>query len=504
MKIIFICNGVENLGVEYLSSTLEQDGFKTVLAFDPALFNKQYVNQPTLARFFDIRKNIIDKVISEKPDLVAVSTVTDNYLWACDLAKEIKKKMTVPIIFGGIHVTSVPEVVINNDFVDMICIGEGEAALLELVRSLAEGEINYSIKNIWFKKNGAIVRNPIRELTDNLDWLPFPNKSLFENETNIKNGFYTAITTRGCPYRCTYCCNNVFSHLYKRNLLRRRSVKNVISELKQMKDKYGYKMVLFQDDSFTINGQWVKEFCEIYKKEIGVPFECTTHPLLVNDELAKNLKSAGCLRVKFGVQHLDPYIKRDVLKRPETQEDIQKALNSCHKCNLSYSLDTILGLPFDIEEKQKKVAEFYVDTNAKRISTFWLEYFPKTEIIDIAKENNMINDSEIADLEQGRGKDYYSSGSISKDKVNVYKNFQNFYCLLPLLNKKVRKFILKKNIYKYFWAIPSPIIFLVDVVTSIVTKHPTAFMSMAFYRLHIFKILKIKITGKKRATESVV
>lgn len=134
MKISFIYLGSENLGIEYLSSVLKKSGHKVELIFDPALFcDKHYLNVDFLAKLFDSRKKIIKRVLESRPDLIGFSVFTHNYKWALSIASLIKKEIDIPIIFGGVHPTILPEDVIANNSVDMICIGEGEEALLELM-----------------------------------------------------------------------------------------------------------------------------------------------------------------------------------------------------------------------------------------------------------------------------------------------------------------------------------------------------------------------------------
>ena len=137
MKIVFLTAGYENLAVEYLSSFLQKEGHETSLVFDPLMFSDCYYDIPTLAKIFNFTPRIIKKVISQKPHLIAISAITPFYRWELHVSEKIKEKIDVPIIFGSIHASAVPDRVIKNKSIDMVCIGEGEDALLDVVKALA-------------------------------------------------------------------------------------------------------------------------------------------------------------------------------------------------------------------------------------------------------------------------------------------------------------------------------------------------------------------------------
>ncbi|MBU1076094.1 MAG: cobalamin-dependent protein, partial [Spirochaetes bacterium] len=137
MKIAFVYIGSENLGLEYLSSLLKKEGHEVKLFYDPSLFDDKFIfSIPFLSKLFNIRKIILKNLIEYKPDLVGFTVFTDAYRWSIDMARAIKKNLKCPILFGGVHPTAVPEKVIREKVVDMVCVGEGFEALIELVRAL--------------------------------------------------------------------------------------------------------------------------------------------------------------------------------------------------------------------------------------------------------------------------------------------------------------------------------------------------------------------------------
>ncbi|MDD5746796.1 MAG: cobalamin-dependent protein, partial [Candidatus Omnitrophica bacterium] len=162
MKIAFVSSAIESLGIEYVSAVLKQAGHQVKLFIDPQLFDDVTFSFKKLNQMFSFKEDVIADLKAYRPDLVGFSVITTDYPWAGAMAQRIKAELNVPIIMGGIHPTVIPERVITNPWVDMICVGEGEYPMLELVRSMERGSPDYAIQNIWFKKDGAIIRNPLR------------------------------------------------------------------------------------------------------------------------------------------------------------------------------------------------------------------------------------------------------------------------------------------------------------------------------------------------------
>ncbi len=475
MKVVFVYMGAVNLGIEYLSGMLKKHGHDTDLVFDPALFDdKRYFHSPFLSRIFNQEKKVIQNILFAKPDLIAFSTITDNYRWASRLAKKIKDAVpNIPIVFGGPHATLLPESVIKNDFVDFLVAGEGEYALLELVQAIEQNKKYDMIQNVWSKKNGEIISNPLRPLISNLDELPFPNKELFDKYIPNKDE-YIIISGRGCPYSCTFCCNHVWQKLYenKGKFLRKRSVKNLIEELKKGKKQYKFTSVYFADEVFTWDKKWIEEFAEYYPHEINIPFKCVCHPLQMEEKTIELLKKAGCYAIQIGVQSTDEKFKKDLLGRPENNASVKKAVENCHKYGITIIVDHIFGLPGEKEDSLLDAAIFYAEIRPQRITNYTLSYFPKTSIVDIAQKMGIIDENKLKSIENGGENSYISGGSVNdKKQKKTIKNFTILFTWIPFLKKNTVHFILKKKLYKQFYLIPSPFVTLLDFLTVMLITH---------------------------------
>lgn len=493
MKVTFVQSEGPSLAIEYLSSVLKSREHETSLVFDPRLFDSASLNNRFLRDFFDIKLQLVEKIAVEKPDLIGFSAFTSNYQWALQLASLIKRKLNTPIIFGGVHPTLVPELVIENDCVDMVCVGEGEYALLEVVESL-EGQQRYDVKNIWFKRDGKIIRNEIRPLITDLDSLPFPDKDLIYHQQPLLGNDYLILPSRGCPYSCTFCCNSTLRKVYagKGRYMRRRSVRNVMDELLWMKGRYRPKRVSMPDDIFTSDKRWIREFTARYKQEIGLPFVCVTHVNFFDLEIATLLKEAGCFWVIIGVQSVSESTRRDILRRPEKNERIMEAARHCHKAGLPFSVDHIFNIPFEGEKEQIDALSFYNELRPSVINTYWLKYYPRNEIVQIAREAGILDEEAIKGINEGKASTSPVIGIGAKDTFNPERKFYNFAFLmtiLPLVSKRLfAKVIERRWYFDSSWKFPLVVNVLIKFIARLRIRQ--AYLYFDEIRILLYNLLK--------------
>jgi len=452
MKVSFVYGAHENLGIEYLSSFLKKAGHETTLAFDPLLFNEVFFKLPWISDLVKYQKNLIEEVMDSKPDLVAFSVITETYQMASRIATEIKKRVDVPVIFGGVHPTLVPDRVIKNPVVDVLCIGEGESPLLELVNRFGEGGLEKAknIPNLWVKCNGEVYKNPIGMLIQNLDELPFADKSLYYKNVPCFENEYTIMASRGCPNNCTFCTTSSFRSIYrgKGKYLRVRSVENVLQELVEAKRKYNIKHVCFYDDMFTFNKKWIINFCHRYKKQIDMPFKCIIHPTRADKDILAALKNAGCINMEVGVQSMDEESRRETLNRRESNTRLKKGLRLIKESGIDFYLDHILGIPYEDESHHLEAVKYYNELRPNLVDVFWLTHYPKTKITEISKSAGLLSDQTIDKIEEGLGSSIKQDGTVESPKK--YIPFQYLMGYLPLLPPKFVKLIIRKKWYRFF------------------------------------------------------
>ena len=450
MKIAFVNDSCEHLGVEYISAVLKLGGHETRLFVDPLLFDDEFITIKTLNRWIDHKKKIIKALKCYRPDLIGISVVSSFYPWAIKMARLIKIEMNTPIIMGGIHPTSIPEKIINNEAVDMVCVGEGEYPMLELANAMANGSIDTTIKNIWFKKKGKIIQNPLRPLIENLDVLPFADKDLYYSVSPHFSQSYYIAASRGCSHECSYCCNSYLKSLYKELGVyrRQRSVKNVISELIQAKQRYHINPVFFLDDCFGIDLQWLKEFAVEYRKKIGIKFYCMVFPDQHMEKAVEYLKQARCGEIEIGIQSWDEGVREETFHRIVSNDSMLKTMKLIKSANINLVTGDILGYPGQKEEHILKTAEIYMDIKPDRVYPFILKYFPKTQITERALLNGELRQDDYEKILNGHYGKY-----LSKDKVSADKNIMRYlflFLLVQILPAKWAKVVIRKRLYRKF------------------------------------------------------
>lgn len=446
-KILFISPPYENLGIEYMSALLKSAGHKVDLIVDPCLFFNAYQKNHFLGKLFNYKIYIVERVKKIKPDLICFSIMTDTYQWGLDLAKRIKDKTDALIVFGGIHPTIVPEVVINERQVDYACVGEGEEAILKLANRFLEPHNCVNIANMWTKRDGKIIKNSSRPLCQDLDRLPFPDKDLYYRESKIYSKEYFIMVGRGCNYSCAFCCNQIFLRIYGSKFLRRRTVGNVIEELSQSKRKYGFKFVWFMDDNFPIDISWLKEFSREYHRHIDVPFFCYMHPNNMTYEVANLLKKANCYEVAIGVESLNENTCR-FINRNTDKITIKEALEALRSKRIISITENILGFPGENGNDIVKLIDFYNKNRPDLIMFSWLKIFPGTSLLKLLRTKNMISNQAFEDIINGNDRSLALGGNYAD--VRTFKKAACLLVLLPFLPKTIVRFLLKTKLFRYF------------------------------------------------------
>jgi len=481
VKILFVYIGAENLGVEYLAAAARAAGHEVDLAFDPAIFGGHLVwNMPSLAKRFDLRPKIIERIRRERPDALAFSCFTGNYLWALSIAREAKKtNPSIINLFGGVHVTAVPERVISEDAVDAIALGEADTVFVGMCETAARqgGEIP---AGVWIKSSGVVARGPAPKFPAVLDALPLPAKDLFYERVPAFQRYYMIKTARGCPYNCTYCYKSlsVFSPPGM-NPIRRRSVGNVMGELEAAVKRWKVRMVVFRDDVFTLQKKWLREFTVEYRRRIGLPYFCLSHPAALDAESADMIKEGGCGCVTIGIQSADAELRRSVLNRNYTNEQVRSAVALLKERNIVVYADHIIGLPGDTPERLRAAIAFYNELRPERLLTYWLTYYPGTEIMEKVQKAGIITQADRDRIEGGQVGFMHSGGG--PNRLNeALKRFPFFFALIPLLKPRWIRWLLNRNFEKICpasFAARNILIFL----NAIRTRDPLFFDIIGFY-----------------------
>jgi radical SAM superfamily enzyme YgiQ (UPF0313 family) len=252
------------------------------------------------------------------------------------------------------------------------------------------------ISNFWFRDKDKITRNQIRPKTENLDSLPSPDRELFDYDSLLaENPIAEFICSRGCPFQCSYCINIKWNELHKGKgkLVRFRSVKNVIAEIKEVASKYPQiNQIEINDDTFTLNRQWLKEFCKAYKKEIGLPFACTVRPGTIDDKIPLLLKESNCTEVRMGIEAGNDFIRNKILKRNLSKEDIIRDFKKFKEVGIRTWAFNMIGIPYETLSMIEETINLnkLVRPDFAQVSIF--VPYPGTETRRICEEKGWLTD----------------------------------------------------------------------------------------------------------------
>jgi radical SAM superfamily enzyme YgiQ (UPF0313 family) len=372
---------------------LKHHGHEIDLIFDPGLDDNLFIKAPHLA-WLNRHEVLLERAVAFKPDLIAMGTLTNLYPFTCKMAEQLKRKMPdVPILVGGHHAQAVPDYILENPNVDMVCIGEGENALLELCAKMEAGRPYTDVPGMWVKQDGIVHRNEMGELENDLDKFPFPEKQLWWEYGCFKDNL-EIFTGRGCPFKCTFCNIHYQREIFrgKGDFLRKRSIPNVIEEFKQNLAKYDVKFVSVHDDNFTTDPHWVEEFCEVYRKEVGLPWYCFGYPTTIKPRLVAAMKAANCATIFMGVDSGDPDIRRNYMERPMPDELIYRSAQLIKDAGIGLQVSCIYGNPGETKEQMFKTLHMVDKIKPTQSSAYVFYPFPKTKLHDMAVQQGYLDE----------------------------------------------------------------------------------------------------------------
>lgn len=312
---------------------------------------------------------ILDYVKVYRPKAVGISFLTPASELVYKVARAIKQyDESIKIIVGGHHPTFCPEDTISHQCIDFIVRGEGEIPLLRLMEQLTSHVPNLgAVPGVTYRREGEIVHNQDAALIANLDTLPMPDRSLVLNCDFNKNKGHYLSTARGCPYACSFCSDRtLWGHK-----VRRRSVNNVIEEIKYLYDNYELDYIDITDGTFTYDRSYVKSFCDaLIANKIDIKWRCTARYDNIDEELVGYLKKANCKALYFGLESGSEKTLKEYSKNTNL-ENIVNASNIVYNSGIKIITSILIGLPQekadDIEKTldlMKKVRTHIFDINS--------------------------------------------------------------------------------------------------------------------------------------------
>ncbi len=337
--------------------------------------------------------NEIRKVIKEyNPDVVGITILCvkiESALKIAEICKEINSNMFV--IAGGQYPTSLPEDILASKYIDYVIRGEGETVIQELLESIENENINesvHTINGLSYKVKNDFIHNTSAGFIKDLDAIPFPaTKSLYMRDSYTPSQLSIIMASRGCPYNCSYCASkNMWS-----GKVRYRSAENVIKEIEYLRDTYSLNHFTFMDDCFTLNKKWLGRFCTLIKeKELRITWSCLSSVTLIDEDIVKMLKGAGCIKVSIGVESGSERILK-LANKKITPEAIARITKLLKKYDIPVSVYAIIGFPTETAEEMRVTQKFILDLKPDWIYGNVFTPYPGTDLYDYCVKNNIID-----------------------------------------------------------------------------------------------------------------
>ncbi len=377
MRVLFVDEYLpqEMLGIMWLSRALKDAGHETRALFVPD-------------------RDWLETVRDYDPDVVCYSVTTGMHLYLAELNRKVREAVPRAVsVFGGPHPTFVPDYV-ETEGIDVICRGEGEHALVELVGRIERGERFDDVQNLWVKdrETGEIARNPVRPLVQDLDELGFPDRDVIYDAAPIyrDSDRKVFVSQRGCPMNCSFC----FHHAWKgkiygvrnKEYVRKRSVSHLLAEIRDVRDRYNLKFVHFVDDIFNMRNDWLEEFCERYPREVGLPFDVILMANLTSEKHIAMLSAAGCVYARIALEAASDYVRNAIFRKNTTRKQLTDAAGWIRQHGIRLGTLNMLGGPGSTMEDEFDTLRLNIECKADHPLVSIMQPYPMFDVEDMTHE----------------------------------------------------------------------------------------------------------------------
>lgn len=439
-----------NLGILYIATYLQKKSRHEVILVDPTFHRKNW------------KQYIFQKIKDFSPDIIGYSCLSFNFYDALQINSLLKIRYpSILSLFGGIHPTLANLNTLQIKNIDLICVGEGELTVKELLDQLETTKSAKGIKGIWYKSNSRIIKNELRPFEENLDIFPFPNWDFYEiKKYMIVNPYQLDfLGSRGCPYNCTFCSNHALQQLLPGKYVRYRTPENIIRELKFDLKKYwniGFRYAYFWDETFILKKNFLHEFCQrLIKEKLSqyISWSCTARADLLTEPDVKIMKEANCNLMQMGIEAGDPYIRNKIYNRRMSLKSILDAVKLCERYGIANQLNFIFGGPKETLSTMQKTFIIAQALNPKQISLNVFQPLPgiiATKLLET--DGSLIHKNDWANMYNFYYKSMIDTSTLTKQQIDSFIHkvdsyFINKYILRGIREKRLR---FLKELLKFF------------------------------------------------------
>jgi radical SAM superfamily enzyme YgiQ (UPF0313 family) len=332
----------------------------------------------------DPERRLLLEVRSVQADAIGMTLMTPNYEEARTLVSRVRPELSgIPIVVGGPHPCAVPEETLKDGTADIVVLSEGETMAKDLFSAIEEGGDLQAVPGIAYLDGDArlVVTSPPHQVSD-LDASPYPAWDI------ISPGRYpgtlrgrkmaVVLTTRGCPFRCVNCYRGPAAGRH----YRKRSISNIMEELRRLYREYGIRAFGFRDDIFTLDMDRARGLCDAISAEgLDIIWNCQTRVDRVDRDLLQRMKRSGCISVDFGVESGSEEILKNLKKRI-TKEQARQAVRNCREIGLPTRAFFMIGLPWETPDTVEETIAFAKELRATNSYFFLATPYPGTVLRD--------------------------------------------------------------------------------------------------------------------------
>lgn len=361
---------VPYFGVLSLTARLTHAGFKADVLIEP------------------LEKDLAASLKRLNPKVVGVSVLSTEHQWLIRIVRLVRQALPgVSIVVGGIHAIFYPEQILKETLADFVCQSEGESVLLSLLAEMVKPRPRWDlIPGLSYRdKAGEIQLNERAPLVPFDDRIVEDRAVYYERYPSLaKDAVHRFFSSRGCFYRCSFCYNPNIQDLFagKGVYFRQKSVDNFIREIQTQCSRYAVKSIFFYDDLFSFEKKWLRKFLAFYKSDIGIPFMCTGRANILDEETIRMLADSGCRTVSFGVETGDERIRKEILNKDVTDEQIVRCGHLLRRYGIKAQTTNMFCLPGETFSDACQTVELNIRARTNYAFSALFMPFPQTALAD--------------------------------------------------------------------------------------------------------------------------
>jgi radical SAM superfamily enzyme YgiQ (UPF0313 family) len=417
------------LGIAFIAAVLQKEGIH-VRMVDGAAERKS-------------PEDILRIIEEEESGLVGITSTSVGFHRAREIASLIKRKLSdkVVTVLGGPHITALPHYSMEFPEFDIGVIGEGEVTSLELVRALEKGTDLNEVAGIAYRKDGEAIFTAPRDLIPDLDVLPFPARHLLDTRlyaslpTDVKYlPKFTQLPTRGCPFSCKFCDSAVVGKKY-----RTPSPEYMVREMEHLKGDFGAREIAFVGTTFTAKRESTERFVDILiEKKLGIAWTCSTRVDVLDKDLLKKMKAAGCWSIRLGIESGNDEVLK-FIRKGTSRDQVARAVRWCDEVGIHTKGFFMIGHLIDTRKTIEETIDFACSLPLTDITVQINTPLPNTAQYDEAEQYGTFRKEDFSRF-SFFDVVFVPKGMTEDELLRLHRRFYNrFYWRVPTLLRQIRK-----------------------------------------------------------------